>query len=45
MRTTPNGVLGQGYMVAIKPFRHLFIYPSLLRQIESGWAASPTPRP
>jgi uncharacterized protein DUF2867 len=42
----PNGVLGQGYMVAIKPFRHLFIYPSLLRQIESGWAAaSATPRP
>lgn len=29
----PNGLLGQAYMVAIKPFRHLIVYPSLLRDL------------
>jgi hypothetical protein len=30
----PNGLLGRGYMAAITPFRHLIVYPAMLRQIE-----------
>jgi Protein of unknown function (DUF2867) len=33
----PNGPLGRLYMVAIRPFRHLIVYPALMRQIERGW--------
>jgi hypothetical protein len=33
----PNGLLGAGYMAAIKPFRHWLVYPALLRQIERAW--------
>jgi hypothetical protein len=42
----PNGLLGAAYMAAIRPFRHLIVYPALLRQIERQWRASagePTP--
>ena len=35
----PNGLLGTGYMAAIKPFRHLIVYPQMLRQIERAWRA------
>jgi hypothetical protein len=34
----PNGLLGNGYMAAIKPFRHLIVYPLMMRQIEREWA-------
>jgi hypothetical protein len=30
----PNGLLGAGYMAAIKPFRHLIVYPQMMNQIE-----------
>ena len=30
----PNGLLGAAYMAAIRPFRHLIVYPALMRQIE-----------
>jgi hypothetical protein len=30
----PNGLLGSAYMSAIKPFRHLIVYPAMMRQIE-----------
>lgn len=30
----PNGLLGMAYMAAIKPFRHLIVYPAMMRQIE-----------
>jgi Protein of unknown function (DUF2867) len=33
----PNGRLGRVYMAAIKPFRHLIVYPALLRQWERSW--------
>lgn len=33
----PNGLFGKAYMAAIKPFRHLFVYPALLRGIERSW--------
>jgi hypothetical protein len=31
----PNGLLGATYMAAINPFRHLIVYPAMMRQIES----------
>jgi hypothetical protein len=42
----PNGLLGTGYMAAIKPFRHLIVYPPLLREMGREWRArdgDPTP--
>lgn len=33
----PNGLLGRVYMAAIGPFRHLVVYPPMLRMIESEW--------
>jgi hypothetical protein len=29
----PNGLLGTGYMAAIRPFRHLVVYPRMIREI------------
>ena len=37
----PNGLLGTGYMAAIRPFRHLIVYPPMLREIGRGWQALP----
>ena len=33
----PNGPMGNVYMAAIRPFRHLIVYPPMLRQIEIAW--------
>jgi hypothetical protein len=33
----PNGLLGSAYMAAIRPFRHLIVYPQLLRRVEAEW--------
>jgi hypothetical protein len=33
----PNGFLGNAYMAAIKPFRHLIVYPQMFRVIERRW--------
>ncbi|HYO01141.1 MAG TPA: DUF2867 domain-containing protein [Mycobacterium sp.] len=33
----PNGVLGAGYLAAIGPFRHLVVYPAILRAIGRVW--------
>jgi hypothetical protein len=33
----PNGLLGIAYMAAIAPFRHLIVYPLMMRDIEQGW--------
>ncbi len=33
----PNGLLGHAYMAAINPFRHLIVYPPMLRAIERRW--------
>lgn len=35
----PNGLLGSAYMAAIGPFRHLIVYPSMMRQVERAWQA------
>ena len=34
-----NGLLGTAYMAAIRPFRHLIVYPRLIGQIERQWQA------
>jgi len=35
----PNGLLGTAYMAAIRPFRHVIVYPPLMRSIERDWRA------
>jgi hypothetical protein len=37
----PNGLLGRAYMAAITPFRHLIVYPRMLRDIERAWSRGP----
>ena len=32
-----NGLFGTAYMAAIGPFRHLIVYPPMMRQIEREW--------
>jgi hypothetical protein len=34
-----NGLLGSAYMTAIRPFRHLIVYPAMIRQIGRQWRA------
>ena len=34
-----NGVPGTAYMAAIAPFRHLIVYPPMLRELEREWRA------
>ncbi|MFB7935777.1 DUF2867 domain-containing protein [Streptomyces sp. NPDC056049] len=36
----PNGRLGSLYMLGIKPFRYLGVYPALLRSIGREWQAN-----
>ncbi|ATL30413.1 DUF2867 domain-containing protein [Streptomyces formicae] len=36
----PNGLLGKAYMAAIAPFRHLLVYPAMLRGIAREWQES-----
>jgi hypothetical protein len=33
----PNGLLGNAYMAAIRPFRHRIVYPAMMRQMERQW--------
>jgi hypothetical protein len=35
----PRGKFGAAYMALIGPFRHLIVYPALMRQIERAWDA------
>jgi hypothetical protein len=37
----PNGLLGNAYMAAIKPFRYLVVYPQMLRTMERRWRERP----
>jgi hypothetical protein len=41
----PNGLLGNAYMAAIKPFRHLIVYPAMMRGIEQDWVRGGPSRP
>lgn len=38
----PNGALGRMYLRAIAPFRHLIVYPLMLRDIGRLWRSRPT---
>jgi acyl-CoA thioesterase FadM/ketosteroid isomerase-like protein len=42
----PNGRFGTAYMAAIRPFRHLIVYPAAMRAGRDLWerASDPTPR-
>jgi Protein of unknown function (DUF2867) len=33
----PNGLFGEIYMAAIRPFRHLVVYPAMMREGERTW--------
>jgi Protein of unknown function (DUF2867) len=35
----PHGPFGNAYMAAIRPFRHMIVYPDLMRRIERVWRA------
>ncbi|URN18324.1 DUF2867 domain-containing protein [Streptomyces sudanensis] len=35
----PNGTLGTAYMAAVAPFRHLVVYPQLMRSCGRRWEA------
>lgn len=41
----PNGRLGRLYMTAIKPLRHLIVYPALTRKWERAWLNRESYRP
>lgn len=34
----PRGALGKAYLLLIQPFRHLIVYPALLRQVQRTWS-------
>jgi hypothetical protein len=36
----PNGALGCAYLTAIAPFRHLIVYPLMMRDIGRAWRES-----
>ena len=36
----PNGLLGTAYMAAITPFRHLVVYPAMVRDLGRAWRLS-----
>jgi hypothetical protein len=33
----PNGLAGEAYMAAIRPFRHLVVYPPMIRDFDRQW--------
>jgi hypothetical protein len=33
----PNGTLGAAYVAAIRPFRHLIVYPAMMRESRNLW--------
>jgi Protein of unknown function (DUF2867) len=35
-----NGLFGSAYMAAIKPFRHVIVYPAVTREAERLWRAA-----
>jgi hypothetical protein len=38
----PNGLFGTAYMAAIRPFRHLIVYPAMMRERDRIWQARAT---
>lgn len=40
----PNGALGVAYLAAIAPFRHLIVYPLMMRDIARAWREQLSPQ-
>jgi hypothetical protein len=40
----PNGLFGSAYMAAIRPFRHLIVYPAMLREGSGNGGRTPASR-
>lgn len=38
----PNGRRGEAYMAAIAPFRHLIVYPRMMRELGRAWRRQPS---
>ena len=38
----PNGLFGDAYMAAIRPFRYLLVYPAIMREMGRKWRAVST---
>jgi hypothetical protein len=36
----PNGLFGTAYIAAIRPFRHLLVYPPTMRDAATAWAGA-----
>lgn len=36
----PNGLLGRAYLAAIKPFRYLIVYPSVMKELGRAWGGA-----
>lgn len=41
----PNGLFGRLYMAGIAPFRHLLVYPPLMRGFAQAWRANQSDNP
>jgi hypothetical protein len=39
MRLRKTAHTSRPYMAPIRPFRHLFVYPAMVRQVEREWHA------
>jgi Protein of unknown function (DUF2867) len=39
----PNGLFGEAYMAAIKPFRYLVVYPPMLQELGRRWQREQAP--
>lgn len=40
----PNGRFGKAYLAAIEPFRHLVVYPPMMREMARRWREESEPR-
>lgn len=39
----PNGLLGEAYMLAIKPFRYAIVYPKMMADLKREWGRAGQP--
>jgi Protein of unknown function (DUF2867) len=39
----PNGRRGAAYLALISPFRHLIVYPAIMRQLDRAWQTGASP--
>jgi hypothetical protein len=41
-RRSATGCRPTSYMLAIAPFRHLIVYPTMLREFNAAWLSAPS---